>query len=62
MKTTRQLFAQAQNQLRNGKPAEATQTLNRALAMTPGDPNSLRLLGLIELEKRNLDKSIELSH
>ncbi|HBF63721.1 MAG TPA: hypothetical protein DDW59_09820 [Gammaproteobacteria bacterium] len=60
MKTTRQLFAQAQNQLRNGKPAEATQTLNHALAMTPGDPNSLRLLGLIELEKRNLDKSVEL--
>ena len=60
MKTTKELFSQAQNQLRDGKPSAATETLNRALAMTPDDPNSLRLLGLIELEKSNLDKSVEL--
>ena len=60
MKTTQELFSHAQNQLRDGKSAEATETLNRALAMSPDDPNSLRLLGLIELEKRNLDKSVEL--
>jgi tetratricopeptide (TPR) repeat protein len=60
MKTTKELFSQAQNQLRDGKSAEATETLNRALAMSPDDPNSLRLLGLIELEKGNLDKSVEL--